>query len=469
MSAVLFSFLGTLLLFLAVGLCSMRRSRHTSHDYLNASRSIAPWLAGLSAVATNNSGYMFVGMIGYTYVAGLSSVWLMAGWIVGDLMASLVVQRPVRIMAQRRNAHSFSGLLAHWQGEQRLTLRRVSGLFTLLFLTVYAAAQLNAGSKALEVTLGWEPALGAVVGAAVILFYSFAGGLRASIWTDALQSFVMIASMMMLLVVTLESLGGLRAAWNALAVVNDGYMQWFPEAFEGKLSEQLLFVTGWLFGGIGVIGQPHIMIRYMALDDARSLNRMRWYYYSWFTLFYTSTICVGLLARLLLPATEEFDAETALLLLSQQTLLPFFVGIMLAGLFAATISTADSLVLSCSASLTRDFTRRPLDTYKGAKLGTLLVTLFALALALSNSRTVFSLVLDAWGVFASAFGPLLFLLALGRNVSEKEGLFLLLAGASLFYLWNLYGSPTLYAIAPAWAGSLLLYLLGKRLLFRPAK
>jgi Na+/proline symporter len=382
----------------------------------------------------------------------------MVGWIVGDLMASLAVHRPVRVMAQRRYAHSVSGLIAHWNGENRLLLRRAIGMLTLIFLTVYAAAQLGAGSKALEATLGWDRTFGATMAAAVILFYSFAGGLRASIWTDALQSVVMIASMMMLLVVAVDAVGGIDNVFEQLEGVQPGYMQWFPERFEGDYLEIIGFVIGWLFGGIGVIGQPHILIRYMSLDDPKSLNAMRVYYYGWFTLFYAATIGVGLLARVLIPETEGFDAETALLVLSEQILSPFFVGTMLAGLFAATISTADSLVLSCSASLTRDFTERPLDTYKMAKLGTLLVTLSALAIALTNNKTVFALVLDAWGIFASALGPLILLLALGKKLTENESLLLLATGGLTFYLWTLYGWSAIYAIAPAWAAVFLLYL-----------
>jgi sodium/proline symporter len=458
-SAVLLSFLITLFLFLLVGLWSMRSAKRTSHDYLSASRSVPPWLAGLSAVATNNSGYMFVGMIGYTYLTGFSSIWLMVGWIVGDLMASLAVHRPVRVMAQRRRAHSFSGLIAHWQGEERLTLRRISGIFTLIFLTVYAAAQLNAGSKALQITLGWDPLIGVVIAAGVILFYSFAGGLRASIWTDALQSAIMIVSMGMLLFVSIEASGGFDAVLQSLEQVHQGYLNWFPETFAGDYLEMFGFVAGWLFGGIGVIGQPHIMIRYMALDNVRSLNRMRLYYYGWFTLFYAATIGVGLLARIVIPETAGFDAETALMVLSEQTLPSVLIGVMLAGLFAATISTADSLVLSCSAALTRDFTREPLEAYKVAKLGTLLVTFSALLIALGNSETVFALVLDAWGVFASVFGPLVFLLALGKKISEKESLILLFTGAAAFYLWSLYGWSTMYAIAPAWGIVLGAYLI----------
>ena len=458
MNSILFSFFGTMILFVIVGLLSMYRSKHTSHDYLTASRSVSPWLAGLSAIATNNSGYMFIGMIGYTYTVGLPSIWLMVGWILGDFIASLTVHRQVRIKSQELHAHSIGGLISHWQGEDYHLLRRVIGALTLLFLTVYTAAQLGAGSKALETIVGWDRALGASIAALVILFYSFAGGLRASIWTDALQSFIMIISMGMLLLISVEELGGLSTLLHDLGSVKPGYMEWFPIELKNDYLSIGGFLIGWLFGGIGVIGQPHILIRYMALDDVNALNRMRFYYYTWFILFYAATIAVGLVTRIAIPEVESFDPETALLVLSQQTLAPYLIGIMLAGIFAATISTADSLVLSCSASLTRDFTKAPLDTYKAAKLGTLAVTASALVIALTNNKTIFALVLDAWGVFASALGPLIFLLAIGQKISEKSAISLMMLGILVFYLWSLYGWSTLYAIAPAWLVVIFSYL-----------
>lgn len=466
MDSVLISFFTTMILFVIVGFLSMYRSKHTSHDYLTASRSVSPWLAGLSAVATNNSGYMFIGMIGYTYTVGLPSIWLMIGWIVGDFIASLSVHRQIRIKSQELHAHSIGGLISHWQGEDFHMLRRVIGALTLIFLTVYTAAQLGAGSKALESIVGWDRVLGASIAALVILFYSFAGGLRASIWTDALQSFIMIISMGMLLLISVENLGGLSTLLTDLSNVKPGYMEWFPIELENDYLSIGGFVIGWLFGGIGVIGQPHILIRYMALDDVNSLNRMRFYYYSWFILFYTATIGVGLVTRITIPEVESFDPETALLVLSQQTLTPYLVGIILAGIFAATISTADSLVLSCSASLTRDFAKEPLDTYKAAKIGTLTVTIAALIIALTNNKTIFALVLDAWGVFASALGPLIFLLASGQKITEKTSLLLMFLGMIVFYLWSIYGWSALYAIAPAWFVTLTLFVFIKYVINR---
>jgi len=451
------SFIFFLLIFAVIGGLSAMRRQQTTEDYLVAGRNVPPWLAGLSAVATNNSGYMFIGMIGLTYTTGLSSVWLMIGWILGDFAASLLIMKKVRLVAEARDIHSFGGLLAQWHDTEFNLLRRVSGVLTILFLGTYAAAQFTAGSKALHVLFGWDLSTGAIIGAFLVLLYSYSGGIRASIWTDAAQSFVMLASMIMLVWAAVASLGTPVHIVHALAEVSPGYMHWFPAA---SWLGAALFVGGWIFAGFGVAGQPHIVIRYMVLDDAENISRFRVYYYAWFIAFYTSTIVVGLLARLLLPHTGAFDAELALPLISQQLLPGVLVGLMLAGLFAATMSTADSLVLSCSASLTRDLLPEHKSGYAATKLATGAVVLVALALSLSGDKSVFALVLIAWGLLASAFVPLMSVYALGKRPSERTALAMMGMGVTVFLLWRELGlSHIAYEVMPAIVAGLAIYVL----------
>lgn len=464
------SFLGFLLLFVAIGLWSMRRSRHNSIDYLLAGRSVPPWLTALSAVATNNSGYMFIGLIGYTYLTGLAAIWMMLGWITGDFLASSFIHRQVRLTTEREDVHTFSGLLSRWQGGNYRVLRFMAGLLILLFLGTYAAAQLSAGSKALQVLFGWQHWAGAVIGSIMVLLYSFSGGIRASIWTDAAQSLVMICAMLLLMAVALDTLGGWSAFVAALHEVDPGYLALFPpvEGY-GPWLGPALFVAGWLFAGFGVVGQPHIMIRFMALDDAGNLNAARAWYYGWFTLFWSAAIIVGMGARLLLPEAASFDAELALPSLALQLLPEVLVGVILAGIFAATMSTADSLILSCSAALTRDFHWQKRDHYWLTKLGTVAVTLGALAIALSGNKSVYDLVLDAWGVLASAFAPLLTVYALGQRVSEPLAVAMLLAGVVTMYGWSLWGAAAVYAVAPGIGAGLLVFIAARLLPARTAK
>ncbi len=384
---VLVSFGFFLLVFVVIGLASAMHKEETGADYLLANQSVKPWLVALSAIATNNSGYMFIGMIGFTYTYGLPSIWLMIGWIVGDFLMSLLVHKKLRITTEAAGQESFAGALAAWHGTDYRKLQALGGVLTVLFLGTYAAAQLNAGSKALYVLFGWPYGVGAVVGAAMVLLYCFAGGIRASIWTDAAQSIVMIVAMCVMLWVSLVKLGGWDAFVAALHGVSPAYMNWFPTelSFAGAPGA-ILFVVGWLFAGAAVIGQPHIMVRFMTMDDPDRMWRVRVYYYSWFTAFYAITICVGLAARLLLPETANFDAELALPTLAGHLLPPILEGLVLAGLFAATMSTADSQILSCTAAVTRDFPFKSLRGYTATKLVTAGVCALALIIALGPQR-----------------------------------------------------------------------------------
>jgi SSS family solute:Na+ symporter/sodium/proline symporter len=205
---ILASFILFLALFLAVGLASALRARRSRTDYYLASREVSPWLCGLSAVATNNSGYMFIGVIGYTYATGLASIWLMFGWILGDFVGSLFIHRRLRERTERTNEASFPAVIARWYGEEFVVWRRVAAVVMVVFLGAYAAAQISAGGKALQGVFGWNPATGAVIVATMIVCYSIAGGIRASIWTDAIQSTVMLVAMATLFSVALSGVGG---------------------------------------------------------------------------------------------------------------------------------------------------------------------------------------------------------------------------------------------------------------------
>lgn len=438
------SFLTFLALFVGVGVLSYRFSRPDKRNYLLADQNVQPWLVGLSAVATNNSGYMFIGVIGYTYVTGLPATWLMVGWIVGDLMASQVIHRRLREASTTRAGNTFPGLLANWHGQNFQWLRRLGGVVTVLFLGTYAAAQLMAGSKALHVMFDWPLAAGAIIGALIVLVYCLAGGIRASIWTDAAQSLVMITGMTIMLVTAVDSLGGLSQAWQKLHAVSPDYMSLLPVGLSlGDTFGPLLFVVGWLFAGFSVVGQPHIMVRFMAIDRADQINRARLYYYLWFTAFYFVANAVALLARVLLPETAAFDAELALPTIALELLHPLGVGLVLAGIFAATMSTADSLILSCAGSLSEDLAALP-QKVRLAKVSTVVVTAFALWLALTDTRSVFDLVISSWAVLAASFGPLLTVLALGQRPTQSLCIAMMLTGIATVYLWTSFASLSAY-------------------------
>ncbi len=456
---IAYSFLGFLVIFILIGVSSVIKSEKSNSDYLLAGHGISPWLAALSAVATNNSGYMFIGLIGFTYTAGLQSVWLMFGWILGDYVISNFVHKKLRENTEKKNLLSFGGVMSRWYGGEFSKLRKIVGLVTFIFLGIYAAAQFKAGSKALHVLFGWDYSTGAIIGAVIVFLYCLSGGIRASIWTDAAQSFVMIISMGLLYYFGIQEVGGVSNLVTKLDNVSTTYLSLMPSGLEmDNFFGVFLFILGWLFAGFGVIGQPHIMIRFMTLDDSENMNKTKRYYYAFFILFTLLTYGVGLISRVILPEAGSFDAELALPVMSQKLLPEFLIGMVLAGLFSATMSTADSQVLSCSAAFTRDMFPGKKDNLLYTKIATGSVTVLALLIAVFGGSNVFELVVFSWSVLAAAFAPLLFLYTIGNRVTEKVGIIVILTGMGVTFLWKLIGlSGVIYEVAPGMIAGLVIY------------
>ncbi|AMX04228.1 sodium/proline symporter [Microbulbifer thermotolerans] len=466
---MLISFLFFLAVFAAIGISSFLKSRGTKKDYYLASQDVPPFLVGLSAVATNNSGYMFIGVIGYTYATGLASVWLMVGWILGDFLGSLWVHKSLCRATRDTGESSYAGVLSHWGGAQFKIWQRLAGLLSLLFLLAYASAQLVAGGKALYVLLDLPIWSGAVVGGVIVAAYCLAGGIRASIWTDAAQSVVMIVAMGTLLVVATNSIGGVDAAIRAMGQV-DGFLNWYPrDLLLPGVAGGVIFAFSWLFAGLSVIGQPHVMVRFMALDSPDRMMQARLWYYLWFTAFYAMATGVGMLARIMLSDPGSFDAELALPMMAVELLPPVAVGLILAGVFAATMSTADSLVLSCSAALTHDLLPQRIEKNWMLKLATMLIAAAAVIWALLNKQSVFSLVVLSWSSLASAFAPLLMVLALGARPGERLCIAMSIAGLATALLWRWLGwQEYVYEGMPGILAGLLVFGVARWLVREPA-
>ena len=463
---IFFSFCLFLLLFTLVGSLSVLKKKNTSIDYLLANQEIKPWLAAISAIATSNSGYMFIGQIGFTYVYGLQSVWLMFGLIFGDFISSLFVHKNLRKKSQELKVVSFANLVSKWHGKNYKYVQLFGGVIILIFLSTYAAAQLNAGSKSMHILFGLDYRLGAIIGGVIVLLYCFSGGIRASIWTDAVQSLVMIIAMFLMVFFGIEKLGGFSSFINQLHEVSPDYMKWFPSTnFSEFYIAPYMFIIGWFFSGLGVIGQPHVMVRFMSIDNTKNIPKTRIYYYTWYTLFYSLTILAAFVARLLIPETNNLDPELALPTLALNLLPEFFVGLVLAGIFAATMSTADSQILACTASITNDLLLNKKNNYFINKLVTLIVTVFVVTIAINDNKNVFNLVLMSWSTLACCFSPLLIVNSLQQKVSEFLSLMMMIIPLVTLLLWRYFGlSEFIYEVAPGIVSGILTFFFFK--LFR---
>ena len=461
------SFGFVLFVFLLIGLFSRSRAKANSEDYYLAGRAISPLMVGLSAAASWCSGFMFIGQIGFTYNRGLSSIWIMLGLILGDLFVASLAFRRFRVQTEKHNQQSYFEGLFDSASENQSLIERVLLWFVcavaLVALVGYSAAQILASGKAFEAVYALPIEVGAVLTAVIIAMYCFSGGIRASIWTDVAQAVTMLLAISILFVQSLLFVGGPHSFIDALAGMPADFISFYPPDIihQSPLFLFLIFL-GWFGGGVGVGGQPHVIVRFMALNSGKEMNRALGYYYGYYIALYALAILIGLSSRIIMPDLINGDSELALPMLAKELLPDFLIGAILAGLFASTMSTADSLVLSASALVTRDLFPGLSEKYGAMKMFTLLILASALGLVLSSASGVFKKVIIFGGMLSASFAPIMLLRMLQMQLPLQVMAWMAIAGFFATSIWRELGySYIIYQVAVGIAVGLVVGLLYK--------
>lgn len=454
-------FLGLLFFIALIGISSSRFNKPTVKNYYLADKSLSPWLSGLSAMATNNSGYMFIGLIGFTYLNGLSSIWLMIGWILGDyLITKKLFPKIITKSFTSRNV-TYASIIGSLVKNKLIT--KLIAIISFVFLLIYASAQFAASGKTLMAVMNWEFYFGVITGGLIVLVYSLTSGIRASIWTDAAQSIIMFVSMGALVIFSIIELGGVNQALFQLSEI-DGFMSPFQSDHTDSIVFNIFSSLSWIVAGMFVVGQPHIMIRFFAVKNNSDLVQSRAFYYSSYILFYGLAFTVGMLSRLVLDQNIGFDPELALPMMAQILFNPFMVGLIISGIFAATMSTADSLIINCSGNISQDI----LELTKFSKMKitsiTLIVALTSIIIALINSGSVFSIVVFSWTILGFLLTPILIMISLNKSISTKQFVISALLSTTVFYVVNQYTSfdGVYLGIFPFFVSLIYLYLVKKK-------
>ena len=454
-------FLGLLFFIALIGISSSRFNKPTIKNYYLADKSLSPWLSGLSAMATNNSGYMFIGLIGFTYLNGLSSIWLMIGWILGDYLITKKLFPKIITKSFTSKNVTYASIIGSLLKNKLIT--KLIAVISFVFLLIYASAQFAASGKTLMAVMNWEFYFGVITGGLIVLVYSITSGIRASIWTDAAQSIIMFISMGALVLFSIIEVGGVNQALFQLSEI-DGFMSPFQSDHTDSIVFNIFSSLSWIVAGMFVVGQPHIMIRFFAVKNNSDLVQSRAFYYSSYILFYGLAFTVGMLSRLVLDQNIGFDPELALPMMAQILFNPFMVGLIISGIFAATMSTADSLIINCSGNISQDILG--LTKFSKTKITsiTLTIALTAIIIALINSGSVFSIVVFSWTILGFLLTPLLIMISLNKSISTKDFVISALLSTTVFYVVNQYTSfDGLYlGIFPFFVSLIYLYLVEKK-------
>ena len=431
------SFILFMTAFAGIGLASMLVKEDTTDDYLVAGRGMHPALAALSAVSTWNSGYMFIGYIGFTFTMGYSIVWIAFGSMAGQILAWIWLYKFIQQSANERGLRSLSSLVSEATGSPEAKLAAV---LSILFLSVYAAAQLTSGGKALYVMLGWSEVVGILIGFVLVVAYCYAGGIRASIWTDAAQSSVMILGSSLLCWVALGQIGGFSGLHSGLDGQNANLTSIVPADLGFGVT---LWAFAFFLGGLSVAGQPQVVTRVMTLGTDRDRKTAMLWFFAWQTPFLLIMTIIGLSSRVVFSGAD-FDPELGLPMLAMETLGPFWVGLILASIFAATMSTADSQVLACTAAFTDDVMPEISQDHKKTKMVTLVVAAFATAISVfglyvPGGDSVFSLVVLAVYGLGSIFVPILIIRWSGYEPDTTHTTAMMIAALTGVIAWRLMG------------------------------
>ena len=434
---ILVSFLIFLGFFAGVGLASMRVKQDTTDDYLVAGRGMHPALAALSAVSTWNSGYMFIGFIGFTYTMGYSVIWIGLFSTIGQLIAWAWLYKFIQKEGSERGVRSLSSLVAEKAGAPEAKLAAVLSVF---FLCIYAAAQLTAGGKALFVMMGWDELVGILIGFVLVVAYCYAGGIRASIWTDAAQSCVMIVGSTILCFIAIGEVGGFSGLNDGLSAQSSNLTNLLPPDLSFGIS---LYIFAFFLGGLGVAGQPQVVSRVMTLDSDEDRKKAMIWFFVWQTPFILIMLIIGLASRVLFNAAE-YDAELSLPKMAMETMPAVGIGMILASIFAATMSTADSQVLACTAAITDDIKPEWNQNHKRTKQVTLVVAAFATAISIAGlyipgGDSVFTLVVLAVYGLGGVFVPLLILRWSGYKPDSLHSIVMMTSAFAGVIIWGLLG------------------------------
>ncbi|NTZ42838.1 sodium/proline symporter PutP [Altererythrobacter sp. SALINAS58] len=452
------------ILMIAIGLYAWRKSTADSEGYLLGGRNLHPAVAALSAGASDMSGWLLLGLPGALYAAGLVEAWIGIGLFVGAFANWIIVAPRLRRQTEDfGNALTIPQFLANKFPDRAIALRVTSAIIIVLFFTVYTAAGLVGGGKLFVTSFAnlfgdtgmSDYMTGIWLTAGVVLAYTMVGGFLAVSLTDFVQGCIMVVALVLMPLVVMFGPGG--SAGESLTTVQPGFLS----LTEGLTAIGFLSAVTW---GLGYFGQPHIIVRFMAVRSVEDVATARNIGMIWMGVALIGALGVGLAGRAYVQRNGIVveDPETIFIVLAELLFNPLITGFLLAALLAAIMSTISSQLLVSSSSLTEDFYRLFLrktaserEIVNVGRLCVALVALAAIAIAADPESEVLGLVSNAWAGFGAAFGPLIILALTWPRMTGSGALAGLITGAVVVIVWiaagwnaSFAGGEGIYEIIP---------------------
>lgn len=470
-----------MLVVIGIGLFFAKRANQNSDNYFIGGRTLGPWIAAMSAEASDMSGWLLMGLPGVAYWCGLAdAAWTAIGLAVGTYLNWLLVSKRLRrYSAVAGNSITIPDYFSNRFHDRKKILMTVAAVFILVFFTVYAASCFVTCGKLFSTLFGFSYHSMMIAGAIFVIIYTFLGGFLAESTSDFMQAVVMIIALVAVMTVSTVAAGG---AAQIVQNIKDipGFFEFFgiaqPVLVDGVQQVQNgkgLFGTAGAYGlltilstvswGLGYFGMPQVLLRFMAISKADDLKKSRRIATTWAVISMFAAVMIGIAGRALYPAalTTAGSAENIFILMSSNLLPPLLAGLAMAGILAATISSSDSYLLIAASAfaknmfqgvIKKDATDKQIMTVTRITLIT--ITIIGVIIAMDETSIIFRVVSFAWAGFGATFGPIMLFSLFWKRTNIEGAVAGMLAGGISVFVWKLVLRPLggvfgLYELGPA--------------------
>lgn len=463
-----------LCMMVGIGIQTSKKNKSAEDFYLGG-RKLGPFVTAMSAEASDMSGWLLMGLPGLALMTGLAEAsWTAIGLAVGTYLNWLLVAKRLRVYSERINAVTVPEFFAKRFGDKSHMLSLIAAIIIIIFFIPYTASGFSACGKLFSSMFGMDYMTAMLLSAAVIVLYCTLGGFLAASTTDLIQSIVMTVALIIVLGLGEGLIGGFGTVFENVKSF-DGYLDVFKgfNIASGETgSYGALPVVSTLAWGLGYFGMPHILLRFMAIDDPNKLKTSRRVASVWVVISMGVAILIGVVGYSLMKAgiVGPYDgasaAETIIVdiskFLSTKGYIPAFAaGIFLSGILASTMSTADSQLIAASSSITQDILvggfKAKLSQKKTmiiARVSVIIIAVIAAFFARNPNSSVFRIVSFAWAGFGAAFGPVILFALFWKRINKWGALAGMVSGGAMVFLWKFViakagGVFAIYELLPA--------------------
>jgi len=472
-SLPIIAFSGYLTLVIVIGIYATRFSSAGINAFFIGGRKMGRIVVALSAVVSGRSAWLLLGVTGMAYKMGASAVWAVVGYIITEMLLFMFYARRLRRFAGVYDAITIPDFFAIRFNDTDSKLRITTAVIILIFMISYVSAQFVGGGKAFAASFQIEQNTGILITAVIVLFYTMFGGFLAVSLTDLFQAVFMIVALTLLPVIAAIDRGGLTQVLNELQNIDNSMID--PFALTAGMA------VGFLGIGLGSPGNPHIIARYMSINDPEQLRVSAVIGTIWNVIMAWGALFIGLIGRVYYPDLNMLpagDTENLYPVLAMRHLHPILFGVVIASIFAAIMSTADSQLLVAASSIVRDIFQKILHRdsdipekilVRYSRIAVFLLVVLALMLGFMLQNIVFWLVLFAWAGLGAALGPTSILALYWKGASRSGVFWGLITGTLVTLIWYFIGplKTALYELVPAFALSMVVTILVSRYTKKP--